>query len=104
MPLVPRTPVEVLSACGCSRSTAPKAHVTVMEPRLFVCRVSTALLALSCPATAGGAAGPPNPVAIVFEVFSAGGDSRSSAPEASANICIGSSAPDRIKAPVDHCL
>ncbi len=63
-------PVEVLSAYGGFRSTAPEAHVTVMEPRLFVC-------------TAGCAAGPPNPVASVFEVFSARRGSRSSAPEAS---------------------
>ncbi len=72
VPLVPRTPVEVLSACGGSRSTAPEARVTVMEPRLFVCKVSTALLALLCPATAGCAAGPPNPMATPVEVLSGG--------------------------------
>ena len=73
-----------------------------LKPRLIVCRVSTALLSLSYPSIAGGAAGPTNPVASVIEVFSAGGGSRSTAPEASANVRIGSSAADRIEAPVDR--
>ena len=46
-----------------------------LKPRLIVCRVSTALLSLSYPSIAGGAAGPPNPVASIFEVLSAGGGS-----------------------------
>ena len=60
------------------------------------------LLVLSCPAIAGGAAGPPNLVASVFEVLSEGGGSRSTAPEASAAVHIGSSTADRIEAPVDR--
>ncbi len=74
------TPVEVLSACGGSRPIATETlrdcpPLFALESRLFIGRVSTALLALSCPAIAGGAAGPPNPVASVFEVLSAGGGS-----------------------------
>ena len=71
---------EVLSACGGSRPIATEAlrdcpPLFELEPRLFICRLSTALLALSYPAIAGGAAGPTNPVASVFEVLSAGGGS-----------------------------
>ena len=44
--------------------------------------MSTALVALSCPPIAGGVAGPPNPVVTPVEVLSAGGGSRSTAPEA----------------------
>ncbi len=71
---------KVLSACGGSRPIAAEAlrgclSLFALEPRLFICRLSTALLALSYPAIAGGAAGPPNPVASVFEVLSAGGGS-----------------------------
>ena len=40
------------------------------------------LLVLSCPAIAGGAAGLSNPVVTPVEVLSAGGGSRSTAPEA----------------------
>jgi hypothetical protein len=59
------TSVEVLSAGGGSRSTAPEAlrdcpPLFALEPRLFACRVSTALVVLSCPPTAGSAADPPN--------------------------------------------
>jgi hypothetical protein len=76
---------EVLSACGGSRQTAPEAlrdcpPLFVLKPRLFVCMVSTALLVLLCLATAGGAAGPPNPVASVFEVLSADGGSLDPSP------------------------
>ncbi len=71
---------EVLSACGGSRPIATEAlrdcpPLFALEPRLFIYRVSTALLALSYPAIAGGAAGPTNPVASVIEVLSAGGGS-----------------------------
>ena len=71
---------EVLSACGGSRPIAKEAlrdcpPLFALEPRLFICRVSTALLVLSCPAIAGGAAGLSNPVASVFKVLSAGGGS-----------------------------
>ena len=74
------TPVEVLSACGGSRPIAKEAlrdcpPLFALEPRLFICRVSTVLLVLSCPAIAGGAAGLSNPVASVFKVLSAGGGS-----------------------------
>ena len=109
------TPVEVLSACGGSRSIATEAlrdspplftldppPLIALKRRLIANRMSTALLALSCPAIAGGAAGPTNPVASFFEVLSAGGGSRSTAPEASANVRIGSSTADRIGAPVDR--
>ena len=73
-----------------------------LKRRLIANRMSTALLVLSYPSIAGGAAGPTNPVASVFEVLSACGGSRSTAPEASANVRIGSSAADRIEAPVDR--
>ncbi len=98
---------EVLSACGGSRSIATEAlrdcpPLFELEPRLFICRLTTALLSLSYPSIAGGAAGPPNPVASVFEVLSAGGGFRSTAPEASANVRIGSSTADRIEVPIDR--
>jgi hypothetical protein len=60
------------------------------------------LLVLSCPAIAGGAAGSTNPVVTPVDVLSAGGGSRSTAPEASAAVHIGSSTADRIEAPVDR--
>ena len=53
-----------------------------LKPRLIVCRVSTALLVLSYPSIAGGAAVPSNPLATPVEVLSAGDGSRSIATEA----------------------
>ena len=73
-----------------------------LKPRLIVCRVSTALLSLSYPSIAGGAAGLSNPVVTPVEVLSACGGSRSIAPEASANGRIGFVTADRIEAPVDR--
>ena len=73
-----------------------------LKRRLIVNRMSTVLLVFACPAITGGAAGPTNPVASDFEVLSAGGGSRSTAPEASANVRIGSSTADHIEAPVDR--
>ena len=73
-----------------------------LKPRLIVCRVSTVLLVLSCPAIAGGAAGLANPVVTPVDVLSACGGSSSTAPEASANGRIGFFTADRIEAPVDR--
>ncbi len=108
------TPVEVLLACGGSKPIATEAlrdcpplftldppPLVALKFRLIVNRMSTALLVLSYPAIAGGAAGPPNPVASVFEVLLACDGSRSTASEACANVRIGSSAADRIELPVD---
>ena len=72
-----------------------------LKRRLIVNRMSTALLVFACPAITGGAAGPTNPEASVFEVLLACDGSRSTASEASANVRIGSSAADRIEVPVD---
>ena len=90
--------VEVVSACGGSRSIATEAlrnrpplltldppPLIALKRRLIVCRVSTALLSLSNPSIAGGAAGPANPVVIFVEVVSACGGSRSIATEALRN-------------------
>jgi hypothetical protein len=109
------TPVEVLSACGGSRPISTEAlhhcpPLFILDPptrialkrRLIANRMSTALLVLSSPAIAGCAAGPSNPVASVFEVLSASDGSRSTVPEASANVRIGSSAADCIEASVDR--
>ena len=73
-----------------------------LKPRLKIRRVSTALLSLSYPSIAGGAAVLSNPVVTPVEVLSASGGSRPTAPEASANVRIGSSTADRIEAPVDR--
>ena len=71
------------------------AKVRVIEARVDD-RLSTRAIVSLDPSTAGGAAGPPNPVVTPIEVLSAGGGSRSTAPEA---VRIGSSAADRIEAP-----
>jgi hypothetical protein len=73
------TPVEVLSACGGSRSIATEAlrdsppqfaldppPLIALRRQLIVSRVSTALLSLSYPSIAGGAAGPANPCGDFF--------------------------------------
>jgi hypothetical protein len=53
-----------------------------LKPRLIACRVSTALLVLSYPSIAGGAAGPVNPVVTPVEGLSACGGSRPISTEA----------------------
>ena len=106
---------EVFSAGGGSRSIATEAlrdspPLFTLDPpplialkfRLIANRMSTALLVLVCSSIAGGAAGSANPVVSVFEVLSAGGGFRSTAPEASANVRIGSSTADRIEVPIDR--
>jgi hypothetical protein len=78
------TPVEFPSACGGSRSIATEAlrdcpplftldppTLIALKRRLIADRMSTALLVLSSPSIAGGAAGPSNLVATPVDVFSA---------------------------------
>ena len=67
---------------GPLQSTAVHMPLIALKRRLIVNRMSTALLALSCPAIAGGDAGPACPVVIVFEILSACGGSRLTTPEA----------------------
>jgi hypothetical protein len=57
------------------------AKVRIVEARVDDRHPTRAVASLD-PSTAGGAAGPPNPVVTPVEVLSAGGGSRSTAPEA----------------------
>ena len=71
-----------------------------LEPRLIVCRVSTALLSLSYASIAGGAAGLANPmVPGPLSMWWLQTDCNRSSTRLSAAVNIGSSAAYRIEAP-----